>query len=55
MLLSSFHVHMSLTVLSSVRASEIKFFKIGVHNPYRVDLVELNPRMFSFFLSYIKL
>ena len=28
-----------------VRPSEIEYFKIGVHNPYHEDLIELNPRM----------
>ena len=32
-----------------VRSSEIKYFKIRVHNRYREDLIELNPRMSSFF------
>ena len=31
----------------SVRPSEIKYFKIGVHHPYRVDLIVLIPRMSS--------
>ena len=33
----------------SVCPSEIKYFRIGVHKSYRVDLIQLNPRMPSFF------
>ena len=36
-------------MITSVRPSEIKYFKIGLHNLYPVDLIELNPRMSSFF------
>ena len=32
-----------------VRPSGVEYFKIWVHNLYRVDLIELNPRMSSFF------
>ena len=33
----------------SLRPSEIKYFRIEVHNPYREELIELNPGMSSFF------
>ena len=43
------HVHKLRTVLTKVRPSDIKYLKIKAHDPYRGDLMELNPGMYSFF------